>query len=190
MLDPTDLKAGDGVLVVDVQNDFCPGGALPVPDGDAVVPLLDTWMAAAVERGRPVYVSRDWHPRMHPSFEEQGGPWPPHCVQDTAGAAFHPDLDIPADARIVTKGVRFDEDQYSAFDRTGLAEQLARDGVGRLLVGGLALDVCVHASVMGAREAGVDVVVIEAATRAIDDDRAREALAEMVAAGAVVESTS
>ncbi|MBD3222455.1 isochorismatase family protein [bacterium] len=186
MPDATDLRAGDGVLVVDVQNDFCPGGALPVPDGDAVVPLLNAWMAAAAEHERPVYVSRDWHPGTHPSFEAQGGPWPPHCLQDTAGAAFHPDLAVPTGARIVTKGVRFDEDQYSAFDRTGLAAQLARDGVGRLFVGGLALDVCVHASVMGAREAGIEVVVIEDATRAIDDDRAREAREEMAGAGAVI----
>ncbi len=118
------LRQGDALLIVDVQNDFCPGGALPIAKGDEVVPVLNRWIAAARAQGVPVYASRDWHPVGHPSFKEQGGQWPPHCQQDSEGARFHPDLELPADAVTVTKGVRFDQDQYSAFDQTGLARQL------------------------------------------------------------------
>ena len=109
------LKPGDGLLIVDVQKDFCPGGALPIAEGDRVVPILNRWLRAARERGIPVYASRDWHPRRHASFREQGGPWPPHCIQGSEGARFHPKLELPEDAVAIAKGVRLDHDQYSAF---------------------------------------------------------------------------
>src|SRR5690606_14055706 len=89
-----ELKPGDALLIVDVQNDFLPGGALPVPEGDKVVPVLNEWIAAAREANIPVYASRDWHPFNHMSFEQEGGIWPPHCVQDTPGAQFYPELDF------------------------------------------------------------------------------------------------
>src|SRR5690606_2098089 len=89
------LKTGDGLLIVDVQKDFCPGGALPVEKGDQVVPVINHWIAAAAARNVPVYASRDWHPLGHISFKERGGPWPPHCIQDSDGAKFHPDLALP-----------------------------------------------------------------------------------------------
>jgi nicotinamidase/pyrazinamidase len=112
------LRDGDALLIVDVQNDFCPEGALPIPDGDHPVPVLNEWIAAAGRAGIPIYASRDWHPRGHPSFDSEGGPWPAHCLQDTEGAAFHPGLHLPEDVVVVTKGTRFDRDQYSAFDET------------------------------------------------------------------------
>jgi len=173
--------------VVDVQRDFCAGGALAVPDGDLVVPLLNRWLRAAAAHGAPVYASRDWHPRTHPSFRGQGGPWPPHCVQDSEGARFHPELALPSAAIVVTKGTRFDRDQNSAFEDTGLAEQLRRDGVGRLWVGGLALDVCVLASALDALAAGFSVRVIAAATRPVDAAAGARALARLREAGAEIE---
>lgn len=182
------LKAGDALLIVDVQNDFCPGGALAIENGDAVVPVLNEWAAAATTRRLPVYASRDWHPARHLSFEPEGGQWPPHCIQDTEGAAFHPGLRLPPGAIVVTKGTRFDKDQYSAFDETGLAAELKKRGVRRLWVGGLAEDVCVRASALGAREAGLDVHVIGAATRPVTPQGGESARADMESAGVAIEA--
>lgn len=181
------LRAGDALLIVDVQNDFCPGGALPIGEGDAVVPVLNTWIAAARRAGVPVYASRDWHPRRHLSFRPQGGPWPPHCVQDTPGAAFHAGLALPEDVEVVTKGTRFDKDQYSAFDDTGLAVEFGRRGIRRLWIGGLALDVCVRATALDAREAGLQVHLIRAAARPVTAEGGADALAEMKGAGVEIE---
>ena len=102
------LQEGDALLIVDVQNDLCPGGALPVEEGDAVIPVLNDWIDAARAAGVPVYASRDWHPLTHLSFRDYGGQWPIHCVQDSEGAEFHPGLDLGAEAIVVTKGTRFD----------------------------------------------------------------------------------
>ena len=181
--DPADLAPGDALLVVDVQNDFCPGGALPIPEGDRVVPVLNEWMAAAERAGLPVYASRDWHPQGHPSFVGEGGAWPVHCLQDTSGAAFHPDLRLPPDTLVVTKGTRFDQDQYSAFDQTGLHERLRKDGVRRLWTGGLAQDVCVRATAVDARRLGYEVALIPGASLPVTREDAEEALREMREAG-------
>ena len=187
---PESLREGDALLVVDVQNDFCPGGALAVPDGDAVINVLNDWIQAAVAASVPIYASRDWHPEDHVSFTERGGPWPRHCVQDTDGAAFHADLDLPAGTVILTKADRPDQDAYSAFEGTGFAERLRADRVRRLWVGGLALDYCVRASVLDALAGdGLEAHLILAATRPVDvqaGDGAR-AIAEMAAAGAHIE---
>lgn len=189
MTDPKEaLRPGDALLVIDVQKDFCPGGALPIAGGDEVVPVLNRWLAAAREKGVPVYASRDWHPRRHLSFKEQGGQWPVHCLQDSGGAAFHPDLALPSEAVLVTKGVRFDQDQNSAFDQTGLAAQLRRDGVQRLWIGGLAQDVCVLATVLDARREGFDVLVLEQAVRPVTREGGRQAKEKMEKAGAVTAS--
>jgi len=187
MVNPREvLQKGDGLLLVDIQKDFCPGGALPIEEGDRIVPVLNGWIEEAREKGFPIYASRDWHPLHHMSFKEQGGPWPPHCIQDTEGAEFHPDLNLPDTAIKITKGVRFDQDQNSVFDQTGLAVQLKRDRVGRLWVGGLAQDVCVLASVLDGRKAGFQIYVIEQATRPVTVEAGRQALEEMKDAGAVI----
>jgi nicotinamidase/pyrazinamidase len=172
--------------LVDVQNDFCPGGALPIKDGDRIVPVLNRWVEAAEKKQVPVYASRDWHPLRHISFEGEGGKWPPHCIEASRGADFHPDLKFPDGIVKITKGVRFDKDQNSAFDDTGLASQLKRDGVRRLRVGGLALDVCVLATVLDARAAGFEVRVIGNATRPVTDEGGKQALEKMKNAGAVI----
>ena len=178
-----DLKPGDALIVVDVQKDFCPGGALPIEKGDEVVPVLNRWIANAVARGVPVYASRDWHPLGHVSFAERGGPWAPHCIQDSDGARFHPDLKLPDSVVKVTKGVRFDQDQNSAFDQTGLAIQLRQDGIKRLWVGGLAEDVCVLATALDGRKNGFEVVLIENATRPVTLQGGIKARGEMRDAG-------
>lgn len=183
------LHRGDALMIVDVQKDFCPGGSLPIENGDRVVPILNRWIEAALAKGVPVYTSRDWHPLNHISFEQRGGPWPPHCVQDTDGARFHPDLRVPESAIKVTKGVRFDQDQNSAFDQTGLAGQLRYDGVQRLFVGGLAEDVCVLATVLDGCEEGFEVVVISDATLPVTIAGGEEARKKMRAAGARLEQT-
>jgi nicotinamidase/pyrazinamidase len=161
------LERGDALVIVDVQNDFCPGGALPIEQGDQVIPVLNEWIAAAVFARVPICASRDWHPLGHVSFRESGGPWPVHCLQDSEGARFRADLRLPESTIIVTKGVRFDRDQNSAFDETGLGVHLKGRGIRRLWVGGLAEDVCVLATVLDARAAGFDVVLIQDATRGV-----------------------
>jgi nicotinamidase/pyrazinamidase len=190
MSDPRQvLRAGDALIVVDVQIDFCPGGALPIERGDEVVPVLNRWLAAAIEAQIPIYASRDWHPLHHLSFTEAGGEWPVHCVQDSPGARFHPSLKLPPDAAVVTKGVRFDRDQYSAFDGTGLASELRKRGVRRVWVGGLAQDVCVRATVLDARRDRLDAVVIADATRPVTRSGAERANEEMRQAGACFDTT-
>jgi nicotinamidase/pyrazinamidase len=177
---------GDALLIVDVQIDFCPGGALPIHHGDLVIPVINRWIEKFNEQGLPVYASRDWHPKGHLSFKAEGGRWPPHCIQDTQGAAFHPDLKLPAAAVIVTKGVRFDQDQNSAFDQTGLETHLRRKKTVRLFVAGLALDVCVLATAIDARRAGMEVILILEGTRPVTDPDGAEALARMQALGVSV----
>jgi len=184
-----ELKPTDALIIVDVQNDFCPGGLLPIKEGDQVVPVLNRWIEAALASGAQVVASRDWHPSGHISFMDEGGDWPVHCLQDTHGARFHPDLNLPRKAKIITKGDHTDFDQYSAFDQTVLADDLMEMNVDRLWIGGLALDVCVKATVLDACQAGFETRVIKDACRAVelepgDGERAIE---EMKAAGAIIE---
>jgi nicotinamidase/pyrazinamidase len=180
------LKPGDALFIVEMQKDFCPGGRLPVEGGDEVVPVINRWIAAAVAKGVPVYASRDWHPAGHISFKEAGGLWPPHCIQDSDGAKFHQDLALPESTVIGTKGVRFDHDQYSAFDQTGLAVQLRNNGIRRLWVAGLAEDVCVLATVLDACKEGFEVVLLEKGTRPITAEGGEDARRQMQAAGASI----
>jgi nicotinamidase/pyrazinamidase len=177
------FRGGDALLIIDVQKDFCPGGALPIEGGNKVVPILNRWIAPAVVKGIPIYASRDWHPVGHISFREGGGAWPPHCVQDSDGASYHPDLRLPDSAIKVTKGVRFDKDQNSAFDETGLAEELRRREIQRILVGGLAEDVCVLATVLDGRREGFEVVLIADATRPVTLEGGEKARQKMQESG-------
>ena len=178
------LETGDALLILDVQKDFCPGGALPVEDGDKVVPVINRWINAATAKGVPVFASRDWHPIGHISFKESGGPWPPHCIQDSDGAKFHRDLALPESTVIVTKGVRFDQDQISAFDQTGLAVRLRKDDIRRLWVAGLAEDVCVLATVVDGCREGFEMVLIGKGTRPITSESREKARRQMQDAGA------
>ncbi len=181
-----DLHPGDGLLVVDVQNDFLPGGSLAVPDGGAVIPPLARAIAAFQEAGLPLFASRDHHPPDHCSFRSQGGPWPVHCVADTPGAAFAADLPLPPETVVVSKATTAERDAYSAFEATDLAQRLHAAGVERLFVGGLATEYCVRATVLDALAAGFAVVVLTEAVRAVDPEAGARALAEMARAGAVL----
>jgi len=180
------FRKGDALLMIDVQKDFCPGGSLPVADGHLILPDANAWLAQARQQNIPVYASRDWHPQGHISFVEEGGDWPPHCIQDSDGARFHPQLRLPPDTVVVTKGVRFDQDQTSVFDQTGLAQHLKEQGIRRLVVGGLALDVCVLDSIMDAVAEGFAVVLITTATRPVVAGRVPDVLDRMQSAGVVL----
>lgn len=180
------LRRGDALLIVDVQNDFLPGGALAVRRGDEVIPVLNRWIEAALAYDVPVFATRDWHPEGHCSFVASGGPWPEHCVQGTRGAEFAPELRLPPSANVVSKGVDRDRDAYSAFQGTDLDRMLRALGIKRLWVGGLATDYCVLESVRGAIARGYDVVLLRGGIRAVNvhpDDGLR-AEQEMIRAGA------
>ena len=178
--------AGDALLVVDVQNDFLPGGALGVPRGDEVIAPLNDYLRKFAQQHLPVFVTRDWHPQQHCSFRGQGGRWPPHCVAGTGGAEFAAALKVPSGARVISKATRPEADAYSAFQGTDLALQLHAAGVRRVVIGGLATDYCVRATALDALAAGFAVLVLAEAVRAVEarpGDGAR-ALAEMRARGA------
>lgn len=180
------LETRDALVIVDVQNDFLPGGALAVPDGDAVLPVLNSYIALFESRGLAIFATRDWHPRDHCSFRAQGGPWPPHCVAFSRGAAFATDLQLPCSAVIVSKAQAPDRDAYSGFEGTELETLLRARGASRLLVGGLATDYCVLRTVRDALARGFRVLLLKDAIRAVnvhpgDGDRAE---AEMIALGA------
>ncbi len=158
------------LIVVDVQRDFMPGGALSVPRGDEVVAPLNVLISHFAREGFNIIYTRDWHPPDHVSFKHRGGPWPPHCVQGSEGAEFHPDLEVPEGAIIVSKATDRDRDAYSGFEGTNLNEILRERGVRRLFVGGVATEYCVRATVLDALKLGYEVFVVEDAIRGIDPE--------------------
>jgi len=183
-----DLRPGDALVVVDVQNDFLPGGSLAVPAGDEVVPVLNRWLAEFQRAGLPVFATRDWHPPGHCSFHEQGGPWPVHCVAESAGARFAPGLALPAETVVVSKDMGVDQSTYSGFQGADLDARLRSAGVQRLFVGGLATDYCVLNTVKDALARGYAVVVLADAIRPVNlqPDDGRKAEAEMARLGAAL----
>jgi len=155
----------EALLIVDVQNDFTPGGALAVPDGDEIIEHINGLIRSG--RFARVYATRDWHPPDHSSFAPSG-PWPEHCVQGTEGAELHEALDVDGIDVVVDKGHDPSTEGYSAFDGTGLAERLREDGIDALTVVGLATDYCVRASALDALREGFEVTVDSAGTRAVE----------------------
>lgn len=155
------------LIVVDVQNDFCPGGTLAVPHGDEVIEPLNKLIDEFLERGAPVYKSRDWHPATTKHFVPFGGAWPVHCVQNTKGAEFHPGLRDDPRITVISKGMG-ERDGYSAFEETDLATQLHKQHVEEVIVGGLATDYCVKNTVVDALRHGFKVKAVENAMRAVD----------------------
>jgi nicotinamidase/pyrazinamidase len=182
----TKLNPDDALLIVDVQNDFLPGGSLPVPRGDEVVPVLRRYLALFEEHHLPIFASRDWHPPNHCSFRERGGPWPPHCIAGTPGADIARDLALPPTTILVNKAETPHKDAYSAFEGTSLDHLLRTRGVRRLFVGGLATDYCVLNTVRDALSRGYAVVVLADAIRAVNarPDDGVKAEAEMQRLGA------
>lgn len=179
------------LTIVDLQNDFMPGGALGVTEGDEVVPVANRYIEMFRAAGLPVYATRDWHPPETKHFRQYGGVWPPHCVQGTPGAEFHPDLKLPPDVIIVSKGMDPNEDSYSCFDAfeadgTPMAESLRSREIERLFIGGLATDYCVRSSVMSAIKDGFQVTVLLDACRGVNlsSHDSEKAIEEMVRAGA------
>lgn len=166
-MSPETLQQGDALVIVDMQNDFVTG-SLAVPDGAEVVEPLNRMIDRFVERRLPVVATRDWHPASHCSFKAQGGPWPPHCVADTAGAEYVPGLRLPADVTHVLKATTPEADAYSGFQGTDLASDLHARGVRRLIVGGLATDYCVMNTVRDGIDLGFEVLVLTDAVRAVD----------------------
>ncbi|HEX8037441.1 MAG TPA: isochorismatase family protein [Ktedonobacterales bacterium] len=191
MNDGPTATAGDALIVVDVQNDFCPGGALPVPEGDTVVPVLNQYLARAAAAGMPIFASRDWHPTVTTHFAAFGGLWPPHCIQGTFGAEFHRDLRLPPGTQICSKGTSAIDDGYSMLDArlpdgSEMLDALRSLGIKRLHVGGLATDYCVRATVLDGLRDAFDVSVLEDASRPVDVAKGdgERAMREMLAAGA------
>jgi len=183
---------GDALLVVDVQNDFLPGGALGVKDGDAILPPLNRLLAAWRSRGLPVFLSRDWHPTGHCSFKAQGGPWPDHCVAGTPGAEFSAQLAVARGDVVISKATQRDRDAYSALDGTPLPAMLQKRSLTRLFIGGLATDYCVRATGLDARAAGIDVVVLRDAVCGVEvaPGDSERALGELTAAGCEITTTN
>jgi nicotinamidase/pyrazinamidase len=175
---------GEALVIVDFQNDFTPGGALAVPDGDAVAGHLNE--LAASGRFDLVVATRDWHPPEHSSFAAQGGLWPEHCVADSEGAQLHPALDAARVDVIVDKGTDPATEGYSGFDGTDLATLLRDRGIDRVTIAGLATDYCVRATALDALREGFAVTVDEAGSRGIDADASARALDEVRAAGGTV----
>ena len=181
------LKKGDALIIVDVQNDFLPGGSLAVPQGEEVILALNRYIEIVQSKGLPIFATRDWHPPAHSSFKEQGGPWPDHCVADSWGARFAPELSLPNSAVVISKGREIDEDAYSGFRGTDLDERLRSAGIRRLLIGGLATDVCVLNTVRDALGHGYGVLLLEDAIKAVNvhPDDGEKAVEEMTRLGAI-----
>ena len=175
------------LIVVDVQNDFCPGGTLAVSHGDEVVEPLNQAIDEFLDRGEPVYKSRDWHPPTTKHFAAHGGDWPVHCVQNTKGAEFHPALRNDPRINVISKGLG-DTNCYSAFDETNLLAQLHQQNVEEVVVGGLATDYCVKSTVLDALKNGFKVKALENAMRAVDvqPGDGERAIEEMRNAGAEI----
>ncbi|MDH3442473.1 MAG: bifunctional nicotinamidase/pyrazinamidase [Deltaproteobacteria bacterium] len=187
----------NALIIVDVQNDFCPGGSLAVGSGDQVVSVLNRLIAEFDEAGSPIFATRDWHPKETSHFNTHGGQWPPHCVQGTNGAEFHRDLALGKSVVIISKGMEENSDSYSGFDGVDergvrLTDLLRERGVERLVIGGLATDYCVKQTALDGLKAGFKVVVLEEAIRGVNlqPGDARQAIAEMKRAGAEIRGSS
>jgi nicotinamidase/pyrazinamidase len=188
------METDKALLIVDVQNDFCSGGSLEVRDGDRIVPILNRYIERFTEAGMPILFTRDWHPARTAHFNSDGGLWPPHCVQGSDGAEFHPGLQLGSHSVILSKGMAVDEDSYSAFDAVDsrgllLGEVLRQAGIQRIYIGGLATDYCVKQTALDGLKQGFQVVLLQDGVAGVnlqpeDSDRAID---EMVEAGVRVE---
>ncbi len=163
-----EINKSSALIVVDVQNDFCLGGALAVPDGDKVVYILNDYITRFFAKGAAIFATRDWHPIHHISFKERGGPWPPHCVQNTRGSDFHHDLKLPYGVEIISKGFLTEKDAYSGFEGTELERRLRHKGITRVFVGGLATDYCVKHTVLDSLKNGFETYLLVDAVKGVN----------------------
>mgnify|MGYP001032085348 CR=1 FL=1 len=185
------MKLKKALLIVDVQNDFCPGGALAVKEGDRIVPVLNKYIKVFSRGKLPIFASRDWHPKESKHFKQLGGLWPKHCIQNTKGARFHPELKLPKETIILSKGMDPDKDSYSAFQAvdsngTDFLPLLKALGINELFVGGLATDYCVKSSVLDALKSGLKVNLLIDAIKGVNikPKDSEDAIEEMVGRGA------
>jgi len=179
---------GHALLVIDLQLDFMPEGALAVKDGDKIIPVINKLVKLFSAKEDMIFFSRDWHPEKHCSFFENGGTWPEHCVRGSRGARFHPDVQIPETSKIISKATTESKDAYSAFEDTELAEEMQKNNINTIYVCGLATDVCVRSTVLDGLKLGFRIIVVSDAVKAVDlepgdGDRA---IQEMNAAGAEI----
>ncbi len=175
-------------MIVDMQRDFMPGGALPVPEADRIVPVINEYIELFTARNAIIVATRDWHPPNHISFRVRGGPWPPHCVQGTPGAEFHPDLRLPRHAIIVSKATDPEKEAYSGFDSTELDNELRKRGIKRIFVCGVATNYCVKATALDGARLGYTVILLLDATKGIDvpPGSIEKALNEMLDEGIIM----
>ena len=183
----------DALIVVDMQNDFMPGGALPVPNALSIIPVINEYIRVFEEAGALIVFTRDWHPPNHISFRSRGGPWPPHCVQNTPGAELHKDLRVPRNAIIISKAFKEDEEAYSGFKGIDLASGkdlntiLRERGVKRVFISGVATEYCVKATTLDAVDLGYQVFLLLDAIKGINQPPGSEeqAVNEMLSKGVV-----
>ncbi len=180
------LVETDGLIVVDVQEDFIKGGALPVPDGAKIIPALNKYIDKFKAANAKIFATRDWHPPNHISFKGYGGIWPPHCIQGTNGAEFHHALKLPSDTALISKATDPLRESYSGFDGTKLERELKKRGIIRIFVGGLATDYCVKRTVLDGLQLGFETVLLEDAIKGIDQNvgDSKKAICEMIEKGA------
>ncbi|AJC72201.1 pyrazinamidase/nicotinamidase pxnc [Thermococcus guaymasensis DSM 11113] len=171
----------EALIVVDMQRDFMPGGALPVPEGDRIIPIVNECVRKFRERRALIVATRDWHPENHISFKERGGPWPRHCVQNTPGAEFV--VELPPDAVIISKAADPDKEAYSGFEGTNLAEILKEKGVKRVYVCGVATEYCVRATALDAVKYGFETYLLKDAIKGINPEDEKKTLEELQRAG-------
>ncbi len=182
------VTKNDALVVVDMQRDFMSQGALAVPEANSIVERVNDYIKIFEKQGRPVYFTRDWHPKNHISFKENGGIWPTHCVQGSIGAEFCEDLYMPSDNRfIISKGVSEDFDAYSGFQGTLLKELLLERGVKRLYICGVATDYCVKETLLGAENLGFRTILLTDAVKGVDINKgdSEKAIMQMLGAGSV-----
>lgn len=170
-------KGERALIVVDIQRDFCPGGSLPVTNGDKIIPAVNRLVDKFEKASLPIFFTRDWHPRNHISFRANGGPWPPHCIRGTPGASFHPSLEIPKNAQVIDKGTLEAEDAYSGFQGTDLARKLQGLHVSQIYVVGLATDYCVKNTVVDGEAKGFETFVVADCVKGVNLKRTDSATA-------------
>ncbi|EHR79836.1 pyrazinamidase/nicotinamidase pxnc [Thermococcus litoralis DSM 5473] len=178
----------EALIIVDMQRDFMPGGALPVPEGDKIIPTIEELIKKFEQRGALIVATRDWHPPNHISFKEQGGPWPRHCVQNTEGAEIV--VSLPKDTIIISKADKPDKEAYSGFEGTELAEILKEKGVKRVYICGVATEYCVRATALDAIKNGFEVYLIKDAVKGIKREDEEKALKELEEKGAKIISSA
>ncbi len=180
------LKPGDALVAVDVQNDFFLGGSLTVPGAEEILPAMNRYIEIFQSKELPIFATRDWHPEGHCSFTAQGGPWPVHCVVGSKGARFHPDLHLPGSTVVISSATQLDKEAYSGFEGTDMHDRMQAAGIRRLLIGGLATDYCVLNTVKDALKYGYKVLLLTDAIRAVNvnPEDGQNAIDEMTRMGA------